>query len=253
MKFGDWVSGYYILMKYIILDNLGYAPILFRTEFRRKSSCISICASVLDLATVIRELLMYLVLCVWLCCFFDPCCSRSSSAVDRGREWNPLRQRLDSFDYTVRQHIVGSLLFTLLLLLLPTSVFYIFFTILSAAIALTCILIEVTISMIHNTPYIKIFIWLVRRRRCPFGASFEIASCQNDSLELACHDRVCSSSEKSYLKNDIKPKPNRTGRFFQNFNRFNRFFFRFDFFNYFFSSFLSLINFWIISHLLILF
>jgi len=202
MKFGDWVSGYYILMKYIILDNLGYAPILFRTEFRRKSSCISICASVLDLATVIRELLMYLILCVWLCCFFDPCCSRSSSAVDRGREWNPLRQRLDSFDYTVRQHIVGSLLFTLLLLLLPTSVFYIFFTILSAAIALTCILIEVTISMIHNTPYIKIFIWLVRRRRCPFGASFEIASCQNDSLELACHDRACSSSEKSYLKND---------------------------------------------------
>jgi phosphatidylinositol glycan class Q protein len=157
---------------------------------------------VLDLATVIRELLMYLILCVWLCCFFDPCCSRSSPAVDRGRKWNPLRQRLDSFDYTVRQHIVGSLLFTPLLLLLPTSVFYIFFTILSAAIALTCILIEVTISMIHNTPCIKIFIWLVRRRRCPFGASFEIASCQNDSLELACHDRVCSSSEKSYLKND---------------------------------------------------
>jgi hypothetical protein len=104
-------------MKYIILDNLGYAPILFRTEFRRKSSCLSICASVLDLATVIRELLMYLILCVWLCCFFDPCCSRGSSAVDRGREWNPLRQRLDSFDYTVRQHIVGSLLFTPLLLL----------------------------------------------------------------------------------------------------------------------------------------
>jgi hypothetical protein len=40
---------------------------------------------------------MDLILCVWLCCFFDPCCSRSSSAVDRGREWNPRRQRLDSF------------------------------------------------------------------------------------------------------------------------------------------------------------
>jgi hypothetical protein len=32
----------------------------------------------------------------------------------------------------------------------------------------------------------------------------------------------------------IKPKPNRTGRFFQNFNRFNRFFFTVRFFSYFF-------------------
>jgi len=39
----------------------------------------------------------------------------------------------------------------------------------------------------------------------------------------------------------IKPKSNRTGRFFQNFIRFNRFFsrFSFSFFGYFFSSFLS--------------
>jgi len=37
-------------------------------------------------------------------------------------------------------------------------------------------------------------------------------------------------------------KPNRIGRFFQNFNRFNRFFFRFGFFD-FFSGFLGLIGF----------
>jgi len=41
----------------------------------------------------------------------------------------------------------------------------------------------------------------------------------------------------------IKPKPNRTGRFFQKFNRFNWFFFRFGFFGYFFSGFLGLIGF----------
>ncbi|KAJ6747560.1 N-ACETYLGLUCOSAMINYL TRANSFERASE COMPONENT FAMILY PROTEIN / GPI1 FAMILY PROTEIN [Salix koriyanagi] len=121
----------------------------------------------------------------------------------RGRKWNPLRQRLDSYHYTVKQHIVGSLLFTPLLLLLPTtSVFYMFFTILSTAIAFTCILIEITISMIHSTPYIKIFLWLMRRRRFPSGIWFEIASCQNDSLEFACHDKVCSSSEKSYRNNN---------------------------------------------------
>ena len=41
----------------------------------------------------------------------------------------------------------------------------------------------------------------------------------------------------------IKPKPNRTGRFFQKFNRFNRVFFRFGFFGYFFFGFLGLISF----------
>ena len=35
----------------------------------------------------------------------------------------------------------------------------------------------------------------------------------------------------------IKPKPNRTGWFFQNFYRFNRFFFQFGFFSFFFLIF----------------
>ena len=41
----------------------------------------------------------------------------------------------------------------------------------------------------------------------------------------------------------IKPKPNQTGWFFQNFNQFKRFFFRFGFFSYFFFGFLGLIGF----------
>ncbi|TQE05835.1 hypothetical protein C1H46_008518 [Malus baccata] len=102
----------------------------------------------------------------------------------RGRKWNPLRQRLDSYDYTVKQHIVGSLLFTPLLLLLPTtSVFYIFFTIMNTTISLMCMLIEVTISFIHATPYIKIFLWLVRPRRFPSGIWFEIVSVWSGGID----------------------------------------------------------------------
>ncbi|XP_010273304.1 PREDICTED: uncharacterized protein LOC104608881 isoform X2 [Nelumbo nucifera] len=93
----------------------------------------------------------------------------------RGRKWNPLRRRLDSYDYTVEQHIVGSLLFTPLLLLLPTtSVFYIFFTIMNTTSSCICILIEVIVSILHATPYAKIFIWMVRPRRFPCGIWFEI-------------------------------------------------------------------------------
>lgn len=99
---------------------------------------------------------------------------------------NPLRQRLDSYGYTVKQHVVGSLLFTPLLLLLPTtSVFYIFFTITSTTINSICMLIEFAISVIHATPYAEVLIWLVRRKRFPCGVWFEMEHYREHILEDA--------------------------------------------------------------------
>ncbi|KAK2458555.1 N-acetylglucosaminyl transferase component family protein / Gpi1 family protein [Trifolium repens] len=122
----------------------------------------------------------------------------------RGRKWNPLRQRLDSFDYTVKQHIVGSLLFTPLLLLLPTtSVFYIFFSIVDTTINLICILIEITISVIHATPYIKIFLWLTRPGRFPCGIWLETFGCQRNHTASTNQDfanEINSSKESLHLK-----------------------------------------------------
>ncbi|KAG7962002.1 hypothetical protein I3843_09G043600 [Carya illinoinensis] len=119
----------------------------------------------------------------------------------RGRKWNPLRQRLDSYDYTVKQHVVGSLLFPLLLLLLPTtSVFYIFFSIVNTTISLICILIEVIISVIYATPSIKIFLWLVRQRRFPSGIWFEIVSCQSNLIDSSSENlQRNQSGEKSSI------------------------------------------------------
>uniref|UniRef100_A0ACD6A6D9 Uncharacterized protein n=2 Tax=Avena sativa TaxID=4498 RepID=A0ACD6A6D9_AVESA len=91
----------------------------------------------------------------------------------RGRKWNPLRQRLDSYDYTVEQHVVGSLLFTPVLLLLPTaSIFYIFFSILSITIICLCIVLEIAICIIHCTPYAALILWVTRRQRFPAGLLF---------------------------------------------------------------------------------
>ncbi|EXB93969.1 Phosphatidylinositol N-acetylglucosaminyltransferase subunit Q [Morus notabilis] len=108
----------------------------------------------------------------------------ADDVTNKGLKWNPLRQRFDSYEYTVKQHIVGSLLFTPLLLLLPTtSVFYIFFSILATTINLICILIGLTISVIHATPYIKIFLWFVRPGRFPSGIWFDVVSCQGDASD----------------------------------------------------------------------
>lgn len=93
--------------------------------------------------------------------------------MNRGRKWNPLRQRLDSYDYTVEQHVVGSLLFTPVLVLLPTtSIFYIFFSMLSTAVICLCILLEITVSIIHSTPYAELIMWVARRQRFPTGLFF---------------------------------------------------------------------------------
>ncbi|KAF4373623.1 hypothetical protein F8388_025317 [Cannabis sativa] len=120
----------------------------------------------------------------------------------RGQKWNPLRMRLDSYNYTVKQHIVGSLLFTPLLLLLPTTtVFYIFFSILDTTISLVCMLIGVAISVIHATPYVKVFLRLVQPRRFPSGIWFDIVSCQCDTSDPS--ERVDFSSENLQMKKDI--------------------------------------------------
>ena len=47
----------------------------------------------------------------------------------RGKKWNVLRQRVDSVHYDVDQLFVGTLLFTVLLFLLPTTaLYYVIFT-----------------------------------------------------------------------------------------------------------------------------
>ncbi|KAK1275440.1 hypothetical protein QJS04_geneDACA004020 [Acorus gramineus] len=103
----------------------------------------------------------------------------------RGRKWNPLRQRFDSYDYTVKQHVVGSLLFTPLLLLVPTtSVFYIFFTNIVASFSCFSILIELAISILHATPYAEIFLWMVRHRTFPSGIWFDIFAGQQCKYEV---------------------------------------------------------------------
>ncbi|RLN05225.1 hypothetical protein C2845_PM13G25600 [Panicum miliaceum] len=91
----------------------------------------------------------------------------------RGRKWNPLRQRLDSYDYTVEQHVVGSLLFTPVLLLIPTtSVFYVFFSILTTMVIWVCVMLEIAIAVIQSTHYAELTLWVTRRQRFPAGIFF---------------------------------------------------------------------------------
>ncbi|KAJ4752998.1 Phosphatidylinositol N-acetylglucosaminyltransferase subunit Q [Rhynchospora pubera] len=106
----------------------------------------------------------------------------------RGRKWNPLRQRLDSYGYTVEQHVVGSLIFSPLLLLLPTtSVFYIFFTMLNTIITLLSISVEVLISLLYVTPCYEIFLWVLNKTRFPSGVWFSNVSLPDEVVVSILH------------------------------------------------------------------
>ncbi|KAL5230455.1 hypothetical protein ABZP36_029231 [Zizania latifolia] len=148
-----------------IIWGLAFSGILFGLTVP-----VSLFIDVIQLATLHVTLLQWLISLIY---------SRQIQTVTslwrlfRGRKWNPLRQRLDSYDYTVEQHVVGSLLFTPVLLLLPTtSIFYIFFSILSTTLICLCILLEITVSIIHSTPYAELIMWVVRRQRFPTGLFF---------------------------------------------------------------------------------
>lgn len=125
-----------------------------------------------------------------------PCCLYNGS----GRKRNPLRQRLDSYDYTVEQHVVGSLLFTPLLLLIPTtSVFYIFFTSLITAILSLCITFEIIISLVHATPYAEILLWIISRRRFPSGIWFRIKYANYEMSVEACSPTYLDIRNKDFF------------------------------------------------------
>ncbi|KAL6509049.1 hypothetical protein OROGR_023156 [Orobanche gracilis] len=109
----------------------------------------------------------------------------------RGKKGNPLRHRLDSYDCTVEQQVVGSLLFTPILLLLPTtSAFYIFFTILYTCVSFVCIVLQNAISFIHSTPYAKLFLWLKRRARFPCGIWLELTLCRHSETGAVSRSNV---------------------------------------------------------------
>ncbi|PAN36669.1 hypothetical protein PAHAL_6G301000 [Panicum hallii] len=118
----------------------------------------------------------------------------------RGRKWNPLRQRLDSYDYTVEQHVVGSLLFTPVLLLIPTtSVFYVFFSILTTTVIWVCVMLEIAITVIQSTPYAELTLWVMRRQRFPAGIFFLHVPSSGRAFEdddLSTHQiRGCSETK----------------------------------------------------------
>ncbi|XP_045213824.2 phosphatidylinositol N-acetylglucosaminyltransferase subunit Q-like isoform X2 [Mercenaria mercenaria] len=95
----------------------------------------------------------------------------------RGKKWNVLRQRVDSAVYDADQLFVGTLLFTVLLFLLPTTgLYYIVFTLLRVMVLTVQGVVSRLRQLLNHLPCWYILLWLAKSTSLTDGAVFQFVS-----------------------------------------------------------------------------
>ncbi|XP_062041636.1 phosphatidylinositol N-acetylglucosaminyltransferase subunit Q isoform X2 [Lepus europaeus] len=84
----------------------------------------------------------------------------------RGKKWNVLRQRVDSCSYDLDQLFIGTLLFTILVFLLPTTaLYYLVFTLLRLLVVAVQGLIHLLVDVVNSLPLYSLGLRLCRPYR----------------------------------------------------------------------------------------
>ncbi|XP_041606217.1 phosphatidylinositol N-acetylglucosaminyltransferase subunit Q isoform X3 [Vulpes lagopus] len=88
----------------------------------------------------------------------------------RGKKWNVLRQRVDSCSYDLDQLFIGTLLFTILVFLLPTTaLYYLVFTLLRLLVVTVQGLIHLLMDLVNSLPLYSLGLRLCRPYRLAGG------------------------------------------------------------------------------------
>ncbi|XP_029599268.1 phosphatidylinositol N-acetylglucosaminyltransferase subunit Q [Salmo trutta] len=93
----------------------------------------------------------------------------------RGKKWNVLRQRVDSCSYDLDQLFIGTLLFTILLFLLPTTaLYYLVFTLLRLVVVMFQGVVHLGVDFINSFPLFAMGLRLFRSYRLAEGVKFRV-------------------------------------------------------------------------------
>uniref|UniRef100_A0AAY5KR96 Phosphatidylinositol glycan anchor biosynthesis, class Q n=1 Tax=Esox lucius TaxID=8010 RepID=A0AAY5KR96_ESOLU len=93
----------------------------------------------------------------------------------RGRKWNVLRQRVDSCSYDMDQLFIGTLLFTILLFLLPTTaLYYLVFTLLRMVVVMVQGVLQLTVDFINSFPLFALGLRVFRSYTLAEGVKFSV-------------------------------------------------------------------------------
>jgi len=97
----------------------------------------------------------------------------------RGKKHNVLRKRIDSCDYDLDQLLLGTILWTLLLFLLPTVVvFYLTFASARMAIISLKAVLDTLLACLNHFPLFALMLRLKDSQRLPGGIRFELRDTQ---------------------------------------------------------------------------
>ncbi|NP_955461.1 phosphatidylinositol N-acetylglucosaminyltransferase subunit Q [Danio rerio] len=120
----------------------------------------------------------------------------------RGKKWNVLRQRVDSCSYDLDQLFIGTLLFTILLFLLPTTaLYYLVFTLLRLVVVLFQGVIHLSVDFINSFPLFAIGLRICRPYRLAEGVKFKVLCEESGSplhLMMEINPLKCSSVLQRY-------------------------------------------------------
>ncbi|XP_006873896.1 PREDICTED: phosphatidylinositol N-acetylglucosaminyltransferase subunit Q [Chrysochloris asiatica] len=93
----------------------------------------------------------------------------------RGKKWNVLRQRVDSCSYDLDQLFIGTLLFTILVFLLPTTaLYYLVFTLLRLLVVTVQGSLHLLVDLINSLPLYSVGLRLCRPYRLAAGVKFRV-------------------------------------------------------------------------------
>ncbi|CAK1547200.1 unnamed protein product [Leptosia nina] len=122
-----------------------------------------------------------------------------------GRKYNPLRNCIDSCEYTNQELFVGTVAFTILLLLLPTTLmYYIVFTMFRVLSLLVQYILARLIHFTHSLPLYVITLWLTHSPKLA-GDVFIEEQESNDRSHLILRIKLFNKPLKELVKCFLPP------------------------------------------------
>ncbi|KAM3864307.1 phosphatidylinositol N-acetylglucosaminyltransferase subunit Q [Diretmus argenteus] len=120
----------------------------------------------------------------------------------RGKKWNVLRQRVDSCSYDLDQLFIGTLLFTILLFLLPTTaLYYLVFTLLRLVVVVFQGVLHLSVDFLNSFPLFAMGLRICRSYRLAEGVKFRVL-CEEPGtalhLLMEINPLTCSSVVQNY-------------------------------------------------------
>ncbi|XP_045772281.1 phosphatidylinositol N-acetylglucosaminyltransferase subunit Q [Maniola jurtina] len=120
-----------------------------------------------------------------------------------GRKYNPLRGGIDSCEYTNQEMFVGTVAFTILLLLLPTTLmYYIVFTMFRVLSLSVQYILAKVIYLIQSLPFYVIILWITRSPK--IAGNVLIEEVESDS-SIILKVKLCNKSLGDLTKNFTPP------------------------------------------------